>query len=300
MNPERSTRRGIEAYAADRLALTKPRVTALVLFTSASGILLAPGSIEPLAALVAVLATAAVAGACSCFNMVIERERDGRMSRTRHRPIPAGRVDPRAATLFGLSLMAVGFPGLYAVGGPLCLLLGAAAPLLYVAVYTPLTSHGPFALFVRAVSGAAPILIGYAVVTGSLDRRGVVLFALLYAWQIPHFLSISLMNEEDYRRAGLRVHAVVFGRDATRRRRVYFGSALWLTSMIPATFVGVGPLYAAAALLSGLILLMAGLRSLRPSAPARIDRTYFLGTLAHVTLLLTALVVDALFLGPAA
>jgi protoheme IX farnesyltransferase len=164
---------------------------------------------------------------------------------------------------------------------------------LYVCVYTPLKTRSPAALFVGAVSGAMPILMGYVAVAGRIDGRGTVLFALLYAWQLPHFLSIALIHAEDYRRAGILVHPVAIGPERTRRRRVLFGLILWLVSMIPTTFHGVGTLYTAAALLSGLAFLTAGMRSLRAVPRPGVDRSYFLWTLGHVPLLLIALILDA-------
>jgi protoheme IX farnesyltransferase len=278
----------------DLLSLTRPKVTALVIFTSTAGILMAPGRLSPLRIMVIVLAISAIAGACSCFNMFIERRLDGLMKRTQTRPIPSGRLRPVSAILFGAFLLALGFPALIVVSEPLSPMLGALAVLLYIGVYTPLKTRSHSALYIGAVSGALPILMGYTAVTGRIDGKGLILFAILYAWQLPHFLAISLVHADDYRKAGIRVYPVVFGRDRTRRYLVLFGLILWLMTLMPLSIDGIGPLYVSMATLSGLGFLVAGLRSLGQTKHPDLDRNYFLGTLGQVPLLLITLLVDAL------
>src|SRR5512138_1146982 len=192
-------------YVKDLFLLAKPRLSSLVIVTTGGGMALAPGQIGLGRGLAVLLGTAAVVGAANALNCFIERDIDGRMRRTRDRPLPAGRVEPFTA----LALRVL-------VANPLTALLAFAALVTYVAVYTPMKQRSTLALFVGAVPGAIPPLMGWTAVTGRLDAGGVALFALLFFWQLPHFLAISIYLAEDYARGGLKVFALVHGEPVTR------------------------------------------------------------------------------------
>src|SRR5262249_18441529 len=142
------------------------------------------------------------------LNMYLERDVDGRMARTRHRPLPAGRLPERAALVFGIAQALVAVPLLTFGANPLTGLLGAVALILYVLVYTPMKRWSIHALLVGAVPGAMPPLLGFAARSGELSLGALALFGVIFLWQIPHFLAIALFREDDYRAAGLKVFPI--------------------------------------------------------------------------------------------
>src|SRR6516225_11424253 len=176
----RSRSRGLP-FARDLVALTKPRITSLVLATSAAGVCLAPGHGTPSTLALALVGTALIVGAANALNMWWERDVDAHMARTRNRPLPAGRLSPDSALAFGLALAVVSGPMLFVVNAATGL-LGLIALVSYVAVYTPLKRHTHWALLVGAVPGAIPPLLGWSTVTGSIGMGGLVLFGVLFLW----------------------------------------------------------------------------------------------------------------------
>jgi protoheme IX farnesyltransferase len=279
---------GALQYAKDLLLLAKPRLSGLVVLTTAGGVALAPGEIGPVRAGVAILGTAAVVGAANALNCYLERDVDARMRRTRDRPLPAGRVEPFVALALGVGIPAFGLPLLALAANPLTALLAFVALVTYVAVYTPMKQRSTLALFVGAVPGAIPPLMGWTAVTGRLDPGGLALFALLFAWQLPHFLAISLYLAEDYARGGLKVFALVHGEAATRR--FIAGTAVLV---LPASLVLIplglaGLAYGAVAGVAGAALAAYALTGLGRTG-ARWARNLFLATLLHLTALFAAL-----------
>jgi protoheme IX farnesyltransferase len=279
---------GALQYAKDLLLLAKPRLSGLVVLTTAGGIALAPGEVGAVRAAVTILGTAAVVGAANALNCFLERDVDARMRRTRDRPLPAGRVEPFVALALGVGIPAFGLPLLALAANPLTALLAFVALVTYVAVYTPMKQRSTLALFVGAVPGAIPPLMGWTAVTGRLDPGGLALFALLFAWQLPHFLAISLYLAEDYARGGLKVFALVHGEAATRRFAA--GTAVLV---LPASLVLIplglaGLAYGAVAGVAGAALAAYALAGLGRTG-ARWARNLFLATLLHLTALFAAL-----------
>jgi protoheme IX farnesyltransferase len=275
------------ARLRDLVLLSKPRLSTLVMVTCAGGMWLAPGSIAPARAVLAVLATAAVVGAANALNCYMERDLDGLMRRTQDRPLPAGRLDPLLALGLGVLVPTLAIPALALAAGRLTAFLALVALLLYVLAYTPLKRRTPLALFVGAVPGAIPPAMGWATVTGGLEPGGLSLLALLLAWQLPHFLAVSLYLREDYARAGLPVYAIVHGEAGTRRAIAAATALLVAVSFLPALAGVVGPAYTAAAAVLGLGLLVLAFLGLR--GRARWARTYFLSTLVYLTALFVVL-----------
>src|SRR5438552_3753678 len=191
------------AAASDLLALAKPRITALVVFTTASGLWLAPRGVPARTVVFTLVGTVLIVAAANVLNMYLERDSDALMKRTMNRPLPAGRMDPQLALRFGLALAAVSVPLLTFAVGPLPGLLASVALVSYVLLYTPLKRYTAAALLVGAVPGAIPPLIGWTAATERLDLPGVLLFAVMFLWQVPHFLAITLFRREEYARAGL-------------------------------------------------------------------------------------------------
>ncbi|HTP24803.1 MAG TPA: heme o synthase, partial [Anaeromyxobacteraceae bacterium] len=203
--------RPISGIARDVLALAKPRLTLLVVCTAAGGLWLAPGRRNGVTAAALAIGTSLVVGAANALNQLLERHVDARMRRTRNRPLAAGRLEPWVAVAFGLGLPALALPMLAALTNNLTSALAALALFTYVVIYTPMKQRSSLALFVGAIPGAIPPLMGFSAATGRIDAGGLALFALLFFWQLPHFLAASVYLKEDYARAGLRVFALVHG-----------------------------------------------------------------------------------------
>ncbi len=241
---------------ADLVELTKPRITTMVLVTTAIGFLLAGGAGEPMLLLHALLGTGLVAAGGSALNQLLERETDALMRRTARRPLPAGRMDAESALLFGVGLAAAGLAELALAVNLLTALLGALALGGYVLVYTPLKRVTPLATVVGAAPGAIPPMMGWTAMRDGFEAGAWVLFAILFLWQLPHFLAIAWLCREDYARAGFPMLPVVEpdGR-STARQAVLYGAALLPVSLLP-TLLGLGGVpYLLGALILGIAFL---------------------------------------------
>ncbi len=295
--PARPTGRARGALS-DYLALTKPRITALVLVTTAAGYWLGSGgAVDWLRLFHALLGTSLVAAGTSAMNQVLERDVDARMARTRERPLPAGRLRAGPAGVFSGALAAVGIAYLGLAVNLLTAVLAAAAFLIYDLAYTPLKRVHPLSTLVGAVPGALPIAGGWTAATGRLDLGAGVLFAILFLWQLPHFLALAWLYRGDYRAAGLRMLSVDDPAGVrTRYRALTFTLALVPASLAP-TLLGLsGALYFWTALALGATFVARAfgfLRSPSREAAARLFRYSIL----YLPLLLGALVLDG-WLGP--
>ena len=281
------------AVARDVVALAKPRLAALVLCTTAGGLWLAPGHRDGLSSSVLLVGTSLVVAAANALNNFLERDVDALMRRTRDRPLPAGRLDPSVALAMGLLLPSVALPALALFTNGLTASLAALALFTYVVVYTPLKQKSSLALLVGAVPGAIPPLMGWTAVTGRLDAGGLALFALLFCWQLPHFLAISMYLKEDYARGGLRVFALVHGDRAARSWAAATSLVLIPVSLTLLPLGLAGPVYGVAAALLGGALAGYGLTGLwQRGAAHRWARNFFLLTLVYLTLLFASLLVS--------
>ena len=257
----------------DWVALTKPRITTMVVFTTLVGFV--TSSADPVrfgALLAALVGTALVAAGASVLNQVIEVDTDALMTRTRDRPLPAGRVARAEATLFGALLSALGLGALLWLSGPLAALVAAVTLVTYLAVYTPLKRVTPFSTLVGAVPGALPPVIGWAAARGSLDGGALVLFAILFLWQVPHFLAIAWLYRDDYARAGFPMLPVLDREGGfTARQAVIHSLALLIVSLAAAVAGMGGAWYLGGAFILGVILTLFALRlvSARDLAAAR-------------------------------
>lgn len=283
----------------DVVTLTKPRITFMVVLTSAGGYWLACKffGLDPLAdssRLLALLAgSALVVGGANALNMFIERDTDALMTRTKTRPLVEGRLSAEVGLGVGIGLSAISIPILTYSTEPSTGLLAAIALVSYVAIYTPMKRRSPVALLVGAVPGAIPPLMGWSAARGTLDLPGVVLFSILFLWQVPHFLAISIFRREEYARAGLKVAPNVYGDRISRHQIVRYVAALVLTSvlLVPFGIGGVG--YIVAALLLGALFLGVGVWGLRPSAGNRWARGLFVTSIVYLTGLFVALTLVA-------
>lgn len=291
--PSRARSRGLP-LVADLVALTKPRITAMVILTEAAGLWLAPGHASGRALGLSLIGTALIVGAANALNMWWECDVDARMERTRNRPLPAGRLSPDVALAFGLALAVVSAPMLFLVNLATGL-LGLVALVSYVAVYTPLKRHTHLALLVGAVPGAMPPLMGWSTVTGSVGLGGFLLFGVLFLWQIPHFAAISIFRAEDYGRAGLQVVSVQHGERAARETVALYAVLLVATSLLFAPFGLAGRHYEMAATCLGAVFLAVAFRGLRGGSrfdAKRWAKRVFALSIPYLTLLLFALLVD--------
>jgi protoheme IX farnesyltransferase len=277
----------------DYLALTKPRLNFLVVATSAAGYYLgSTGSVDMVSMAEAVAGTALVAGGAAVLNQLYERDTDALMRRTRMRPLPAGRVGPNDALVFGLALSAAGLALLAARANWLSAGLALATLVTYLAIYTPMKRRTPLSTIVGAVPGALPALIGWTASRGRIDLSGAALFAIVFCWQLPHFMAIAWLYREDYSRAGFPMLPVI-DPDGKRagKQAVYWGFLLVLASLEP-TFSGLaGNAYFAVALVLGVALFwLAGrFASARNEATAR---ALFYGSITYLPLLWIAMIAD--------
>ena len=278
---------------SDLLSLTKPRLSTLVLLTTAGGMYLAPGHLQPLVAFLVMVATAGTVGAANALNCYAERDSDRFMARTAVRPLPAGRMEPRVALGFGVALALLSIPTLFLVAGPLTGALGLAAFLSYVFAYTPMKARSHHAMLMGAVPGALPPLMGWTAKTGALDAPGLLLFGILFFWQLPHFIAIALFRKEEYLAAGLKSVPLQKGDDAARLQVVLYLLALLPTSIALYAVHAAGPLYLVAAVVLGGAFLAHGAWGLWKKGDAAWARKLFLLSLVYLSGLFLALWLDA-------
>lgn len=281
------------ASAADFLQLTKPRITLMVVFTALVGFVTAtPTSPWTGLLLAALLGTGLVAGGASALNQVLERDTDALMHRTRTRPIPAGRIRPAEAGLFGALLTLAGLAVLAARAGSLAALVAFCTWASYLFLYTPLKRRSHLATLVGAVPGALPPVIGWAAASGRLEPGAFILFAIMFLWQIPHFLAIAWIYRDDYERGGLKVLPVIDreGR-LTGRQAVLHSVALLVVSLAPVA-AGLGGMpYLAGALVLGVALTVAAVQLARARSLAA-ARYLFLASVLYLPALLSLLLAD--------
>jgi protoheme IX farnesyltransferase len=276
----------------DFVSLTKPEVLLLVLITTGAGCLMASASLDLLILFNALMGTALVAGGTAALNHYAERAYDGRMRRTANRPLPAGRLTPRAALRFGIALSVTGTIYLAVTCNLLTGVVGLAALLAYLLLYTPLKRRSDLCALVGAFPGAAPILMGWTAVRDDLTLGAWILYAILFFWQFPHFLAIGWMYRDDYARAGMLMTPQNDSDGGSAFRQVWIMSAaLIVLSFFPAVLGMVGSVYISAALLLGLGLLIAVHRaaSLRTNASAK---ELLHATVIYLPLLFLVMVLD--------
>ncbi|MET4805467.1 protoheme IX farnesyltransferase [Limibacillus sp. MBR-115] len=282
-----------QAAVGDFIALLKPRVMSLVVFTGFAGLLVAPGSLHPVLAAVAVLCIAVGAGAAGAINMWYDRDIDAVMKRTQGRPIPQGLVAPDDALAFGitLSIFAVMLMGL-AVNWAAATLL-AIANLFYVFVYTIwLKRRTPQNIVIGGAAGAFPPMIGWAAVTGSVSLESIVLFSLIFMWTPPHFWALSLYRAGDYQKAGIPMLPVVAGAAATKRQMLLYTVLLLPLSILPTLLGTAGYLYGAVAAVMGLGFVGLCLRVLREEGE-RAPKQMFAYSILYLFVLFALLIVDS-------
>ncbi len=279
---------------SDYLALTKPRLNVLVVATSAAGFYLGSrGAVELLSLALAVGGTALVACGAAALNPVYAGATDALMERTRRRPLPDRRLGVPEARVFGIALAAAGIVLLAAAANLMSALLALVTLLVYVSVYTPMKRRSTLSTIVGAVPGALPPLIGWTAAYGATSIAGWTLFAIVFLWQIPHFMAIAWIYRDDYSAAGFPMLPVLEpdGR-RTGQQAALYSAALIPASLLPAVLGVSGIAYFWTALVLGVgLLALAGLFALKRTDYSA--RALFFGSITYLPLLWAAMILDS-------
>ncbi|MDX2021566.1 MAG: heme o synthase [Deltaproteobacteria bacterium] len=287
----------LRALGRELIALTKPRISVMVIATFGGGLWLAPQTQQAWRAMIALAGTLLIVGAANALNMYLERDIDRLMKRTRNRPLPQGRLSADAAVATGTALLCLSLPLMLIGGNGLTCLLGFVAFASYVFMYTPLKQKSSIALFVGAVPGALPPLMGWTTATDRMDLPGLVLFGILFLWQIPHFLAISVFRVQDYTNAGFKVMPAEYGMRATRAWALWCAVAMVGVSLSLVPLDVAGWLYGASATLLGLVFIgwtAAGYRVTVGAPASKWGKSLFAYSIVYLMLLFAALSIDHL------
>ncbi len=280
---------------ADYVELTKPRVILMVLITTVVGYYLGSGSLVDLGTLLhLLLGTALAAAGTLTLNQYMERDLDARMERTRHRPLPDGRLPPGEALAFGMGLLVAGLAWVGLGAGVLAALVTTGIAVTYLLLYTPLKPVTSLCSIVGAVPGALPPVAGWAAARGTIDPQAWVLFAILFLWQIPHSLAIGRMYRDDYARAGIRVLPVIDRDGASTGTHVVTNClALVPVALLPTLMGLAGSLYFLVALVLGIGFLWSAIGLARSRSTADARRLLF-ASLVYLPVLLGVMALDKL------
>jgi len=280
----------------DFIALLKPRVMSLVVFTALVGLVLAPGAIHPVIGAIAIFAIAIGAGASGALNMWYDADIDAVMKRTANRPIPGGRVTEREALSFGLflsvfSVMVLGLATNWVAAGLLAFTI-----FFYVVVYTMgLKRRTAQNIVIGGAAGALPPVVGWAAVTGSVAIEPLILFAIIFLWTPPHFWALALVKSDDYGRAGIPMMPNVAGEANTRLQILLYTLILIPCGLAPIWFGFGGMLYAASAILGGVLMLYWAVDILRATAEDKFRKAcwrMFGGSIGYLFALFLALLLE--------
>lgn len=279
--------------ALDFIALGKPELTLLSVLTAVGGAYLGklPGT-SYLPLLWTFAGTLLVGLGAGSLNMLLERRHDAQMNRTRYRPLPSGRVTAPEAAIFGILCSLVGVLILGLLTTPLASLLATLTLVTYLMLYTPLKRLTPFATVVGGIPGALPPVIGWAATRGTIGLEGWGLFAILFFWQMPHFLSLAWIYRNDYERAGYRLLAVLDRDGSVTRRQILIHTAALVPASVLPVYLGMcGTTYFTGALVLSTAYLLTTVRSVFPLSNAS-ARRLFVASLAYLPLLILLMIID--------
>jgi protoheme IX farnesyltransferase len=295
---EAAPRRGAREIVGAYLQLMKPDIIVLLLVTTVPAMVLAARGMPPWSLVVATLLGGVLtAGGANAINCYADRDIDRIMARTRRRPIPAHRVRPEAALRFGAGAVGAGFLWLWATVNLVSAALAVGAAAFYVLVYTLWMKRStPQNIVIGGAAGAVPALVGWAAVTGRVELPAVVLFAIVFFWTPPHFWALALRHAGEYARAGVPMLPVVRGREETARHILYYSLQLFAVSLLLLPAARMGPVYLAAALLLGGVLVGHAVRVLRDPGN-RAAMAMFRYSITYLGLLFAAVAADALLRG---
>lgn len=278
----------LRAKTIDLVALAKPRILMMALLTAAGAMSLAPGTPSVARAIAMLAGTALIVGSANTLNMWLERDLDCLMVRTKNRPLPGRRLLPRTALVWGALQGALSLP-ILALAGLIPACLGLVALLLYVGAYTPMKLRTHWSIWVGAVPGAMPALIGWTAATGRIDLGGLAVFAVLFFWQIPHTYAIGIYRQREYDAAGMKTLPALHGLAATRRAILGFLCVQVAISLTPALLGIAGPAYFVTATALGVAVLV---QAASGDATAKWARKVFLTSIAYLPILFAVMVVS--------
>lgn len=280
------TARVLTAKSVDLVALVKPRIMIMALLTAAGAISLAPGVASATQSLWLLLGTALIVGSANTLNMYLERDVDCLMARTKNRPLPGGRLQPATALAFGALLGVIALPVLL-VAGPIPAALGLLALILYVGAYTPMKQRSHWSLWVGAIPGAMPALMGWTAATGRVDVPGLAVFGVLFFWQIPHTHAINIYRQREYEAAGLKTLPSTHGLASTRRAILGFLFVQVTISLYPALLGVAGLPYLITAIALGALVLI---QAFSGDGSTRWARNVFLTSIVYLPILFAVMV----------
>jgi protoheme IX farnesyltransferase len=276
----------------DLVMLTKPRIISLLLVTTVAPMFVA-GSPSWLLVLVVLVGGYLMAGGANAVNMYLDRDIDTQMARTRLRPIPSGRMGPRAVLAFGVALATAATFLLARFTNVLAALLALGGFYFYVFVYTRwLKRTTPQNIVIGGAAGAFPPLVGWAAMTGTIDLTAVYLFLIIFYWTPPHFWALALLKQRDYGKAGVPMAPLVWGERATMRQMVWYNVILIALTLLPATFGAFGIIYFISALVLGVILLAGVVRVATAAEWTGPAWQVYKFSLLYLALLFLAMVID--------
>ena len=280
------------SLARDMIALTKPRIISLLLLTTVAPMFVA-GSPTWLTVIIVLIGGYLMAGGANAVNMYLDRDIDTQMSRTRLRPIPSGRMGPRAVLAFGIALATAATYILARFTNVLTAILALAGFYFYVFVYTRwLKRTTPQNIVIGGAAGAFPPLVGWAAMTGSIDLTAVYLFLIVFFWTPPHFWALALLKQRDYGRAGVPMAPLVWGERETMHQMLWYNVILIALTLLPFTFGAFGLIYLVAALILGGTLLIGILRIMTTPEWTKPAWQVYKFSLLYLALLFIAMVID--------
>jgi len=279
----------------DYVALTKPRIIELLLVTTVPTMVVAERGLPSVWLMLAtVIGGALAAGGANAINMYVDRDIDKLMKRTQNRPLASGRLEPRRALIFAVTLEVLAFAFLWATVNLLSAILAVSACLFYVFVYTLwLKRTSKRNIVIGGAAGAAPVLIGWSAVTNSLDWAPVVLFAVIFYWTPPHFWALAIRYRDDYAAADVPMLPVVASLRTTAVRILLYTLLLWALTLLFAPVADMGGVYVAAALVLGGVFTWYAVRLVRDRDP-KVAMRVFTWSISYITLLFGAMAVDQL------
>jgi protoheme IX farnesyltransferase len=277
--------------------LTKPRIILLLLITTAGGMwIAAKGEVDPILLLVTLISGACAAGSANTINCFYDRDIDYIMERTRHRPLPSGRIQPRDALIFAIALATLSFTLLAVFANLLSACLAMSGIVFYVLIYTHwLKRHSTLNIVIGGAAGAIPPLVGWAAVTGDLSWAAWVLFAIIFFWTPPHFWALAVLIREDYAKVGVPMLPVVVGNEPTARQIFYYTLIL-----LPVSLLLVYPLHVMGAVYCGIALLLGGVfvqkawQLMQAPSDLQVARSVFKYSILYLMLLCAGMGLDSL------
>lgn len=286
----------IKTFVRDIATLSKPGLTAMNVMMTAGAMGLAPNTIPLVVWVMILLASTLLIASANTLNMYYEREGDKLMTRTRQRPLPAGRMNPTAVFIGGIVAGLSSLAILWHWGNLLTMLIGASAWVSYVWIYTPMKRQSRWAVVVGAYPGAIPPLLGWAAATGVPGAEGITLFLIVFFWQVPHFIAISLYRQQDYDRAGIKIWPSERGDDAAKVLALIFTLPLVPISLllVPLGIASYAYFVLAGAL--GVWFFITCLRGFEPTSGQRWARHFFIVSIIYLPVLTLGLLIDAVFL----